>query len=200
MSTDLQGTKVAFLVANEGVEQVELTEPWQALLEVGAEPVLVAPKTGDVQAFDHLDKADVFQATVAADEIDVEDYAALVLPGGVANPDQLRIESSAVHLIQDVVQAARPIAAICHAPWTLIEADVVRGRTMTSWPSLRTDLTNAGARWIDEKVVVCTDGPNTLISSRRPDDLRAFCAELLRVLSPSHGSADPAADLEHLQS
>ncbi|MHB1138474.1 MAG: type 1 glutamine amidotransferase domain-containing protein [Microthrixaceae bacterium] len=200
MTADLQGTKVAFLVANEGVEQVELTEPWQALLDAGAEPVLVAPRTGDVQAFDHLDKADVFQATVAADEVDVEDYAALVLPGGVANPDQLRTESTAVHLVQDLVQAARPIAAICHAPWTMIEAGVVKGRTMTSWPSLRTDLTNAGAHWIDEKVVVCTDGPNTIISSRRPDDLRAFCAELVQVLSPAHGSSAPAPDVERLQS
>ena len=135
MSTDLQGTKVAFLVANEGVEQVELTEPWQALLDVGAEPVLVAPKVGDVQAFDHLDKADVFQATVAAEAVDVEEYAALVLPGGVANPDQLRTEAAAVHLVQDVVRAGRPIAAICHAPWTLIEAEVVSGRTLTR-PSL----------------------------------------------------------------
>ncbi len=199
MTADLQGTKVAFLVANEGVEQVELTEPWQALLDAGAEPVLIAPKVGDVQAFDHLDKADVFQATVAAADADVEDYAALVLPGGVANPDQLRTEASAVALVQDVVQAARPIAAICHAPWTLIEADVVKGRTLTSWPSLRTDLTNAGAKWLDEKVVVCTEGPNTLVTSRKPDDLRAFSAELVRVLSPSHGNPGQASTDTRLQ-
>ena len=188
MTTDLKGTKVAFLVANEGVEQVELTEPWQALLDVGAEPVLVAPKVGEVQAFDHLDKADTFQATLAAADVDVEEFAALVLPGGVANPDELRTEASAVDLVKDLVLAARPVAAICHAPWTMIEADVVKGRSMTSYPSLRTDLTNAGAKWIDEKVVVCTEGPNTMITSRRPDDLRAFCAELIRVLSPAHGA------------
>ena len=188
MTADLHGAKVAFLVANEGVEQVELTEPWQALLDVGAEPVLIAPRSGDVLAFDHLDHGDTFQASVASADADVQEFAALVLPGGVANPDQLRTDASAVNLVRDFVESGRPVAVICHGPWTMIEADVVAGRTLTSWPSVRTDLVNAGAKWIDEKVVVCTEGPNTIVSSRKPDDLRAFCAEFIRVLSPAHAS------------
>jgi len=190
MTEVLEGTKVAFLVANEGVEQVELTEPWQALLDAGAEPVLIAPKSGEVQAFNHLDKADTFQAGETSEEAAAGDYAALVLPGGVANPDQLREDEASVALVRDFVEAGLPIAVICHGPWTLVEADVLQGRTITSWPSVKTDLVNAGARWIDEKVVVCTDGPNTIISSRKPDDLRAFCAELVRVLSPVHSAPE----------
>lgn len=188
MTADLHGTKVAFLVANEGVEQVELTAPWQALRDAGAEPVLIAPRTGDVLAFNHLDHGDTFQATVASADADVAEFAALVLPGGVANPDQLRTDEAAVNLVRDFVESGRVVAVICHGPWTMIEADVVEGRKLTSWPSVRTDLLNAGAKWIDEKVVVCTDGPNTIVSSRKPDDLRAFCAELIRVLSPAHSS------------
>ncbi|CAN5436991.1 type 1 glutamine amidotransferase domain-containing protein [soil metagenome] len=188
MATDLQGTKVAFLVANEGVEQVELTDPWDALTDAGAEPVLVAPKSGEVQAFNHLDKGDTFQATTSSADVDLDEFTALVLPGGVANPDQLRTDEASVDLVRRFVQAGKPIAVICHGPWTLVEADVLDGRTITSWPSVRTDITNAGGKWIDEKVVVCTDGPNTIVSSRKPDDLRAFSAELIRVLSPEHSS------------
>jgi len=188
MTADLHGTKVGFLVANEGVEQSELSEPWQALLAAGAEPVLIAPQTGEVQAYNHLDRGDVFQADIATADADVEEFAALVLPGGVANPDQLRTNEDAVNLVRDVVESGRPVAVICHGPWTMIEADVVEGRTLTSWPSVRTDLLNAGAKWIDEKVVVCTEGPNTIVSSRKPEDLRAFSAELIRVLSSGHSA------------
>ena len=191
MTADLHGTKVGFLVANEGVEQSELTEPWQALLAAGAEPVLIAPQTGEVQAYNHLDRGDVFQADITTADADVEEFAALVLPGGVANPDQLRTNEDAVNLVRDVVESGRPVAVICHGPWTMIEADVVEGRTLTSWPSVRTDLLNAGAKWIDEKVVVCTEGPNTIVSSRKPEDLRAFSAELIRVLSSGHSALGP---------
>ncbi|PYC84716.1 protease [Streptomyces tateyamensis] len=173
----LQGKTIAFLVASEGVEQVELAEPWQAVAEAGGTPRLVSTRSGKVQAFNHLERGDTFEVddvvgTLSAD--DAGDYDALVLPGGVANPDALRLDSSAVDFVRSFFEAGKPVAAICHAPWTLIEADVVRGRTLTSWPSLRTDLLNAGARWTDQQVQVCTDGPNTLVTSRKPDDLPAF--------------------------
>jgi protease I len=178
----LDGLQVAVLVANEGIEQVELTEPWQALVEAGATPVLIAPDAGDVQAFDHLTAADTFEATVATADADPDDYAALVLPGGVANPDQLRTDDDAVEFVRAFAATGMPIAAICHAPWTLVEAGVVDGRTLTSWPSLQTDIRNAGGSWIDDEVVVCTDGRGPLITSRNPDDLPAFNRELLAAL------------------
>jgi protease I len=171
----LNGKKVAFLVAPEGVEQVELTEPWKAVRDAGGLPVLVS--TGDaktVQAFNHLDRGDTFEVDLPVDRAGVEDYDALVLPGGVANPDFLRTVPEAVAFAKAFVEIGKPVAAICHAPWTLIEADVVRGRTITSWPSLQTDLRNAGAEWVDDEVVVCTSGPGPLISSRNPGDLPAF--------------------------
>jgi protease I len=171
--TDLSGKKIAFVVANEGVEQVELTEPWKAVEEAGATPVLVATESSDVQAFDHLDKADTFSVDVTTAEADVADYAALVLPGGVANPDQLRTDEDAQRLVRAAADAGTPIAVICHGPWTLIDAGVASGRTLTSWPSLRTDLTNAGATWVDEEVVVDDSGAGPLITSRNPDDLIA---------------------------
>lgn len=171
--------KVAFLMANEGIEQVELTAPWQAVQQAGAEPVLVAPEAGTVQAFEHLDRADSFDVDLTVAQARVQDFVALVLPGGVANPDALRTDAAAVALVRSFVEAGRPVAAICHAPWTLVEADVVRGRRLTSWPSLRTDLTNAGAQWVDEEVVVCTAGPGPLVTSRNPEDLPAFTRELV---------------------
>ncbi|MEU3065112.1 type 1 glutamine amidotransferase domain-containing protein [Streptomyces subrutilus] len=171
--------RVAFLVASEGIEQVELTEPWKAVAGSGGTPRLVAPEPGRVQAFNHLDKGDTFPVDVTLDEASVDDFEALVLPGGVANPDALRLDERAVAFVRGFFDAGKPVAAICHAPWTLIEADVVRGRTLTSWPSLRTDLTNAGATWVDEEVKVCTGGPNTLVTSRKPDDLEAFCTTFL---------------------
>ncbi|MQA98564.1 MAG: DJ-1/PfpI/YhbO family deglycase/protease [Streptosporangiales bacterium] len=177
MADTLRGKTVAFLVAPEGAEQIELTEPWRAVREAGGEPRLVSTQRGAVQAFDHLDKADTFNVDVVAGEVGPDGFDGLVLPGGVANPDLLRTEPEAVAFVKGFFEAGKPVAAICHAPWTLIEADVVRGRTMTSYPSLRTDLRNAGATWVDEEVQVCTAGPNTLVTSRKPADLKVFCAE-----------------------
>ncbi|MER6509335.1 type 1 glutamine amidotransferase domain-containing protein [Nonomuraea sp. NPDC001636] len=171
----LNGKTIAFLVAPEGVEQVELTEPWQAVKQAGGTPRLVSTSSGKIQAFNHLDKADTFAVDATVDDADPGDFDALLLPGGVANPDFLRTVPQAVRFARAFFDAGKPVAAICHAPWTLVEADVVRGRTLTSWPSLRTDLRNAGATWKDQEVVVCTDGPNTLVTSRKPDDLKAFC-------------------------
>jgi deglycase len=183
MAGALEGKRVAFLMANEGVEQVELTEPWKAVQGAGGEPVLIAPEAGEVQAFNHLDKADRFRVDMTADAADPARFDALVLPGGVANPDQLRIQPPAVRFVHQMAETGRPIAVICHGPWTMIDAGVVPGRTLTSWPSLRTDLTNAGAEWVDEEVVVDRNGPNTVVSSRKPDDLPRFCEELVHIFS-----------------
>jgi protease I len=175
MTLKLAGRRVAFLVAPLGAEQVELTKPWQAVEEAGASPQLLSTKSGSVQAFNHLDPADSFSVDGLVTAAKPDDFDALVLPGGVANPDFLRTDPLAVRFIADFVGSGKPVAAICHAPWTLIEADVVRGRRMTSYPSLKTDMINAGAQWVDEEVVV--DG--NLITSRRPEDLPAFCATLV---------------------
>ena len=175
MAATLQGKKVAFLVANEGVEQVELTTPWQAVEEAGGTPELLAPKAEPVQAFDHLDKADTFEPDHSVADADPGDYVALVLPGGVANPDQLRTDDGAVAFVRRFVEDGKTVAAICHAAWTLVEADVVRGRRLTSWPSLQTDVRNAGGTWVDEEVVVDAG----LVTSRNPGDLPAFCRTVL---------------------
>lgn len=159
---DLTGRRIAFL-ATDGVEQVELTEPWKAVEQAGGQPCLVSLQDGEIQGFNHHDKGDTFDVDQTLENSHGEDFDALVLPGGVINPDALRMDSG------------KPVAAICHGPWTLIEADAVTGKTMTSWPSLRTDLENAGANWVDEQV--CEDGQ--LITSRNPDDLPAFCAALV---------------------
>ncbi len=171
MSEQLRGKRIAFLVADEGVEQVELTEPWNAVTDAGGEPTLIAPGGGEVQAFNHLDKGDVFEAGASTADADPASFDALVLPGGVANPDQLRRDEDAVAFVRDFLRSGRTVAAICHAPWTLVEAGVTDGRRLTSWPSLQTDLRNSGATWVDEEVVV----DDNLITSRRPDDLPAFC-------------------------
>ena len=168
--TDLTGKKIAFAVAKEGIEQVELTSPWEAVKEAGGEPVLVSMEKGQVQAFNHLDKADTFDVDATFADAEADAYDGLVLPGGVANPDALRLDEDAVAFIKGFFDSDLPVAAICHAPWSLVEADVVRGRTLTSWPSLQTDLRNAGATWQDKEVVV--DG--NLVTSRKPDDLPAF--------------------------
>ncbi|MDX6583673.1 MAG: protease [Solirubrobacterales bacterium] len=179
MSDRIEGKRVAFLVANEGVEQIELTTPWDAVEQAGGKPELIAPEAGEVQAFEHLDKADTFEATTAVSDADPGDYDALVLPGGVANPDNLRTEPDAVEFVKAFVEAGKPVAAICHAPWTLIEAGVVEGRTLTSWPSLQTDIRNAGGEWVDEEVHV----DSGLVTSRKPDDLEAFCAKTIEEIA-----------------
>lgn len=181
----LDNKRIAFLVATEGVEQVELTEPWKAVEQAGGLPELISTEAGKVQAFNHLTAADTFDADKAAQDAAVGDYAGLVLPGGVANPDNLRTHPASVNLIKGFLGAGKPIAVICHGPWTLIEADAVRDRSITSWPSLQTDLRNAGANWVDEEVVTCTNGPSTLVSSRNPDDLPAFCDTLVDVFAAS---------------
>ncbi|GGV77365.1 MULTISPECIES: type 1 glutamine amidotransferase domain-containing protein [Streptomyces] len=178
--------RIAFLAAPEGVEQVELTEPWKAVQDAGHEPVLVSTEPGEIQAFDHLDKADTFPVDEVVSDTSADSFGALVLPGGVANPDFLRLDEKAVGFVRDFFDQGRPVAAICHAAWTLVEADVVRDRVLTSWPSLRTDVRNAGGTWVDEQVHVCDSGPNTLITSRKPADLGAFCATLLEAV----GQAD----------
>ncbi len=179
MAQDLTGKTIAFLVALEGVEQLELTEPWQAVKDAGGTPRLVSTSSGEIQAFNHLDKGDTFPVDDAVADVDAGSFDALVLPGGVANPDALRTDDGAVAFTKAFFDAGKPVAAICHAPWTLIEADVLRGRRMTSWPSLQTDLRNAGATWVDEQVVVDTSGASTLVTSRNPDDLKAFNAALV---------------------
>ncbi|WP_037673887.1 type 1 glutamine amidotransferase domain-containing protein [Streptomyces griseus] len=173
--------RIAFLVAPEGVEQIELTDPWQAAKDAGHEPVLVSTEAGEIQAFNHLDKADTFPVDEVVGEARAESFGGLVLPGGVANPDFLRMDEKAVAFVRDFFEQGRPVAAICHAPWTLVEADVVRGRVLTSWPSLQTDIRNAGGTWVDEQVQVCDHAPAKLVTSRKPDDLKAFCEAFLDV-------------------
>jgi len=174
MTTSIQGKRIAFLAA-DGVEEVEYTEPRKAVESAGGTAELLSLTTDKVQAFNHLDKSDKYDVSAAVADANVADYDALVLPGGVANPDFLRTNADAVRFVRDFMASGKPVAAICHAPWTLIEAGVVAGRTLTSWPSLHTDLTNAGATWVDQEVVV----DDRLVTSRKPDDLPAFCRELL---------------------
>jgi protease I len=173
MST-LSGLRVAILVA-DGFEQVEMTEPRKALVAAGADTRIVSPAKDQVQGWNHHDKADQFKVDIALNDADANDFGALVLPGGVANPDQLRALPQAVDFVREFVEAGKPVAVICHGPWTLIEAGVVKGRHITSWPSVKTDLINAGAKWVDKEVVV----DNGLVSSRKPDDLPAFNRTML---------------------
>jgi deglycase len=167
---DLQGKRIAFL-ATDMVEQVELTEPWKAVEEVGGRPELISLEDGEIQGFNHYDKADTFEVDRTVEEASTDEYDGLVLPGGVGNPDTLRTDEKAVAFVREFVESGKPVAVICHGPWTLVEADVVRGRTLTSWPSVQTDIKNAGGHWVDEEVV--QDG--NLTTSRKPDDLPAFC-------------------------
>ncbi len=175
--------KVAFLIAPEGTERVELEDPWSAVEDAGYQPVLLSTQKGDAQLFEHLDKATTQSVDGTVDDADLDEYAALVLPGGVANPDNLRMDEDAVQFVREFVASGKPVAAICHAPWTLIEAGVVKGRKLASWPSLQTDIRNAGGEWVDDKVV--TD--RNLITSRNPDDLPAFINALVEALD--HGAA-----------
>jgi protease I len=174
MAANLQGKRIAFLAA-DGVEEVEYVQPREAVEQAGARVELVSLKPGPIQSFNHLDHGKTYDVDVTTAQADAGAYDALVLPGGVANPDFLRTDPDAVRFVRAFFDANKPVGVICHGPWTLIEADVVRGRRLTSWPSLRTDLTNAGATWVDEQVV--TD--NGLVSSRKPDDLPAFCAKIV---------------------
>jgi protease I len=183
MAGPLDGLRVAVLMANEGVEEVELTEPVKALRRAGADVHLVAPQDGEVQAFHHLDKGDAFPVDEPLEQVSVEDFDALVLPGGVANPDQLRTVPEAVAFAGGFVEQGKPVASICHGPWTLVEAGVLHDRTITSWPSLRTDVRNAGGRWIDQDVVVDANGPGAIVTSRKPDDLPRFCEEMVSALA-----------------
>jgi len=185
MGSALRSATVAFLVAGEGAEQSEVQQPWQAVTEEGGRPLLVSPARDKVQLFEHLDRGETQQVDVQIGEARVQDYAGLVLPGGVANPDQLRTIPQAVAFVRDFFDAGKPVAAICHAPWTLIEADVINGRTVTSWPSLKTDIRNAGGTWVDQEVVCCSSGPNILVTSRKPADLPAFSAMFIPVFAPA---------------
>jgi protease I len=178
MSSELQGKRIAFL-ATDGVEQVELTEPWRAVEEAGGQPELVSLEDGEIQGFDHLDKGKTFQVDRTVADAQPGEYDGLVLPGGVANPDRLRMDEKAVSFVRGFFELRKPVGVICHGPWTLVEADVVRGRTITSFPSLRTDILNAGGQWVDEEVHV----DNGLVSSRNPDDLPAFCAKVVEELA-----------------
>jgi protease I len=178
MANELQGKKIAFL-ATDMVEQVELTEPWKAVDQAGGKPKLISLEEGEIQGFNHYDKADKFEVDKTVDKARVDDYDALVLPGGVGNPDTLRTNDDAVRFVREFVESGKPVGVICHGQWTLVEADVVRRRTFTSWPSLRTDVENAGGHWIDEEVVV--DG--NIISSRKPADLPAFCKKIVEVFA-----------------
>jgi protease I len=175
MAGKLQDKRIAFLVAPEGTEQVELTEPWKAVEDAGGTPELISTDGGEIQAFNHLDKADTFKVDRAVGDASASDYDGLVLPGGVANPDFLRTDEQAVGFVRGFFAEAKPVGVICHGPWTLVEADVLKGRTITSWPSLQTDIRNAGGTWVDEEVVV----DEGLVSSRNPDDLPAFCAKIV---------------------
>ena len=170
----LDGKRIAFLAA-DGVEQVELEEPWTAIEQEGGDPELVSLEEGQIQAFEHLDHGDRFDVAKAAKDADASDYDGLVLPGGVANPDFLRADEDAVAFVRAFFEAGTPVGAICHGPWVLIDAGVVDGMKVTSWPSIKTDLKNAGADWVDEECVV----DKGLTTSRKPDDLPAFCAKIV---------------------
>ncbi len=187
MSDEITNRRIAFL-ATDGVEQVELTEPWKAVEDAGGTAVLVAPSDGTIQGFNHLDKGDTLDVDVSLDDARAEDFDGLVLPGGVANPDALRTDARATSFVRDFFALNKPVGVICHGPWTMIDAGVVNGRTLTSWPSLRTDLENAGATWIDEEVHV----DNGLVSSRNPDDLPAFCGKIVEEFAEGRHSTETA--------
>ena len=174
MAVKLQGKRVAFL-ATDMVEQVELTEPWKAVEQAGGTPELVSLEEGEIQGFNHYDKADTFKVDRTVEEASADDYDALVIPGGVGNPDTMRMDENAVQLVREFFEQGKPVGVICHGPWMLVEAGVVRGRKVTSWPSLRTDIRNAGGDWVDEEVVV----DHGLVTSRKPDDLPAFNAKIV---------------------
>jgi protease I len=178
MPASLQGRRIAFL-ATDGVEQSELTEPWKALREAGAETDLISLESGRIQGFEHQTEAASFAVDRTIDEVDPSEYDGLVVPGGVANPDRLRMDERAVRFVAEFVASDKPVGVICHGPWMLVEADVVRGRTLTSWPSLKTDIRNAGGDWVDQEVVV----DRSLVTSRKPRDLPLFCTKLIEEIA-----------------
>lgn len=188
MANELSGKRIAFLAA-DGVEQVELTRPWDAIRSAGAQVELLSPETGEIQGVNHMDKGDKFPVDRAVSDANANDYDGLVLPGGVANPDFLRMNDDAVKFVREFFNQRKPVAAICHGPWTLVEAGVVQGRTLTSWPSIQTDIRNAGGNWVDEEVHV----DNGLVTSRKPDDLDAFCAKAIEEFAEGRheGQASP---------
>ena len=191
MANQLQGKRIAFLMANEGVEQVEFVEPRKAVEEAGAEVDVIATEDGQIQGFNHLDKADTFDVDKTTSDAKADDYDGVVLPGGVANPDQLRTDKDAVRFLREFFAAGKPVGAICHAPWMLVEADVVDGRQVTSWPSLQTDIRNAGGNWVDEEVVV----DSGLVTSRKPDDIPAFNSKIVEEFA--EGVHDEQAEKTH---
>jgi protease I len=193
VSTQLDGKVVAFLTAQEGIEEVELTEPWKAVKDAGATPKLIAPESGEIQAFNHLDKGSTYTVDQSLEDADPADYDALVLPGGVANPDQLRTDERAIQFVQQIFAAGKPVGVICHGPWTLVEAGLVRRRKLTSWPSLQTDIRNAGGEWVDEEVVV----DHGLVSSRKPDDLPAFCSKIVEEFAEGRHETAQAGATAH---
>jgi len=170
----LQGKRIAF-IATDMVEEVELIEPWQAVKDSGGEPELISIKSGEIQAFNHYDKSKTYKVDKEISSARMDDYDGLVIPGGVGNPDTMRMNDDAVEFVRSFFEAGKPVAVICHGPWMLVEADVVRGRKITSWPSLKTDVRNAGGNWVDEEVVV----DQGLVTSRKPDDLPAFCKKMI---------------------
>jgi protease I len=188
MAAELQGKRVAFL-ATDMVEQVELTEPWKAVKEAGATPELVSLEEGEIQGFNHYDKADTFTVDRTVEEARADDYDALVIPGGVGNPDAMRADEDAVQFVRDFFDQGKPIGVICHGPWMLVEAGVVRGRKVTSWPSVQTDIRNAGGEWVDREVVV----DNGLVTSRKPDDLPAFNAKIVEEFAEGKHEAQAAS-------
>lgn len=187
MADEIANRRIAFL-ATDGVEQVELDEPWKAVTEAGGTAVLVAPEGGEIRAYNHLDPGEARAVDMSLDEARAEDFDGLVLPGGVANPDFLRTDERATRFVRGFFESHKPVGVICHGPWTMIDAGVVEGRTLTSWPSLQTDLRNAGATWVDEEVHV-DDG---LVSSRRPDDLPAFCGKIIEEFAEGRHAAQTA--------
>ena len=188
MAKQLEGKRIAFL-ATDGFEQSELEQPWNEIKNAGATVELLSVHKGSIQGMRHMDKGDLFEVDGLVSEADAADYDGLVLPGGVANPDTLRTNLPAVEFVRDFIAQAKPVAAICHGPWTLVEADAVRGRTVTSWPSLKTDIRNAGGQWVDEEVHV--DGG--LVTSRKPADLPAFCAKAIEEFAEGRHAGRRAA-------
>jgi protease I len=187
MADELKGKKIAFLAADM-FEEVELVKPWQALEEAGAELELISLKDGEIQGFNHYDKAGTYKVDQTVEEASASDYDALVLPGGVGNPDNLRQDENAVRFVRDFFEQGKPVGAICHAPWTLVEAGVVRERTLTSFPSLQTDIRNAGGNWVDEEVHV----DQGLVTSRKPDDIPAFNRKLIEEFAEGRHEAQAA--------